>query len=81
MEYDEDATQYMDAIRLMHMLQNIEEPWGFGKEYKVYRLNTEYFLDIYISLYLFLNVSCVIALYIYTHTFIIHKKNVHMYIF
>ena len=34
MEYDEDATYFMDTVRLMHMLQNIEEPWGFGKAYK-----------------------------------------------
>lgn len=38
MEYDEDATHYMDALRMMHLLQNIEEPWGFGKEYKVFIL-------------------------------------------
>jgi hypothetical protein len=33
MNYDEHATQFMDSVRLMHLLQVIEEPWGFGAAY------------------------------------------------
>ena len=31
--YDQDATNFMDSVRLMHMIQHIEEPWGFGQAY------------------------------------------------
>jgi len=35
--YDEDGTAFIDCTNLMHMVQHMPEPWGFGKDSKANR--------------------------------------------